>query len=106
MAPLTASPDLGARLGAASAQALQSGASTQKTRDAAQEFEQVFLSNVLSLLTQGLEGDGPLGNAGAGGDVWRSFLTDRYAHEIAAKGGVGIADQVMREMIRMQETRR
>jgi Rod binding domain-containing protein len=75
-----------------------------KAREQAREFESVFLSNVLAQMFGTLEkGEGPLGAGSDGGETWRSFLTDEYAGEIAKNGGVGIADQVMRELISVQE---
>jgi len=76
-----------------------------KAREAAREFETVFLSTVLAQMFASVgEGEGPLGAEGAGGETWRSFLTDEYAKEIAGSGGIGIADQVMRELLTLQET--
>jgi flagellar protein FlgJ len=76
----------------------------EKAKQQGQEFESVFLSTVLAQMFSTLEeGSGPLGAEGAGGETWRSFLTDQYASEISKTGGVGIADQVMREIISMQE---
>jgi flagellar protein FlgJ len=75
-----------------------------KARKQSQEFESVFLSNVLGQMFGTLEkGDGPLGASSDGGETWRSFLTDEYASEMSKSGGVGIADQVMRELISVQE---
>jgi peptidoglycan hydrolase FlgJ len=77
----------------------------EKAKQAGVEFESVFLSNVLSQMFSTLEqGDGPLGAGGTGGETYRSFLTDEYAKEIANNGGIGIADQVMRELLATQET--
>ena len=75
-----------------------------KARETAEGFEQLYLSSMLSQMFEGLHGEGPLGDAGPGGAVWRSFLTDQYAKEITRSGGVGIADQVMRELVKMQES--
>ena len=77
---------------------------TAKAKAAAQEFEQVFLSNVLTQMFSGLHGEGPLGDEGPGGEVWRSFLTDQYARQITSAGGIGIAAHVMRELVNVQET--
>lgn len=35
--------------------------------------------------------------------MWRSMLIDQYGKEVAAKGGVGIADQVMKVLLQSQE---
>lgn len=69
--------------------------------DAAREFEAFFLAQVLRDLGSGLSGEGPLG--GAEGDPWRSMLTDAYARLIARAGGIGLADVVVRELVRAQE---
>ena len=84
--------------------ALNAGAKTGKIHAAAQEFEHVFLSNMLGTMFSGVSGEGPMGDNGPGSEIWRSFLVDQYAGEIAKSGGVGIADQVSRELLSLQET--
>ena len=74
-----------------------------KAADVAREFEEVYLANVLSQLFTGLDGEGPMGAEDNAGATWRSFLTDQYAKEISAAGGVGLADGVLREILRLQE---
>jgi Rod binding domain-containing protein len=75
-----------------------------KAKEQSREFESVFLSTVLAQMFATLEeGSGPLGAQGAGGETWRSFLTDEYAKEITNAGGIGIADSIMRELISLQE---
>lgn len=69
-------------------------------RRAAQDFESVFLAEILRGMSQGLTGAGPLG-AGKD-DPFGSMLQDEYAKVIARRGGIGIADAVLREMVRAQ----
>ncbi len=73
-----------------------------KARAAAEDFEAVFLNSMFQQMFTGIEGDGPFGGSGATG-VWRSFLTDQYAKTFAKAGGIGIADQVYRSLIKQQE---
>jgi Rod binding domain-containing protein len=73
-----------------------------KAKSSSQEFEQVFLSSVLAQMFSGLEGEGPMGS-GEQTESWRKFLTDAYAREITAAGGVGIGDTVYRELLAVQE---
>lgn len=88
----------------AGAQAPGKTSTAEQAREQSREFESVFLSTVLAQMFSTLEeGSGPLGAQGAGGEIWRSFLTDEYAKEIVNAGGIGIADQVMRELISLQE---
>jgi Rod binding domain-containing protein len=73
-----------------------------KARDAAQDFEAVFLNEMFSQMFTSIEGEGPFGGGQAVG-VWRSFLTDEYAKSFARKGGIGIADHVYRSLMQQQE---
>jgi Rod binding domain-containing protein len=74
-----------------------------KARKASTEFETMFLEQTLDRLTQSEGTDGPLGDNGTGGGVYRSMLAKEYAGQIVKSGGVGISDQVYREMMKMQE---
>ncbi|MFE1601296.1 rod-binding protein [Methylobacterium sp. ID0610] len=77
--------------------------STDKVKKTAQDFESMFLEQTLDKLNGSTGTDGPLGENGTGGGVYRSMLNKEYAQGIVKSGGVGIGDQVMREMLRMQE---
>lgn len=76
---------------------------TDKLRKTAREFETVFLEQTLDRLTESAGEDGPLGNGGTGGSVYRSMLSKGYAGQIVKAGGVGLADSVYRQMLRIQE---
>ena len=73
-------------------------------KKAAQEFESVFLNTLLEGMFAGLKTDGPFGG-GSSENTYRSMLVGEYAKEISRSGGVGIADQVYREIINLQESR-
>ena len=73
-----------------------------KLRDTAQNFEAVFLSQMFKPMFEGIKSDGPFGG-GQAEDMWRSLMVDEYGKSIAKSGGIGIADAVMSEMLRMQE---
>ena len=76
-----------------------------KIRQAAEEFEASFLAQMLQPMFQGLSTDGPFGGGQSEG-VFRSLLVDEYARGMARAGGVGIAQAVGNELLRMQERRR
>ncbi|ANP48116.1 hypothetical protein ATE48_16150 [Candidatus Viadribacter manganicus] len=71
-------------------------------RRAAEEFESVFLSEMLAPMFEGLDTEG-LGGGGMGEQIFRPMLVERYAESISRSGGVGIADSVVREFVRMQQ---
>lgn len=96
MTDLTVSPDL-----VAGAPRLPA-APTAKMRETAEAFEASFLTQMLKPMFEGLETDGPFGG-GEGEATWRSFLVEAMAKQTARAGGVGLADEVLSEMMKMQE---
>ncbi len=98
-APGLSALDLIAASAAPAASALKT-----KAKDAAQNFEAVFLNTMFNSMFTGIDGDGPFGGSGATG-VWRSMLTDQYARSFAKAGGIGIADQVYKSLLAQQEVK-
>lgn len=92
-----------ARAGTAerAARALQ-GQNSQAVRQAAENFEAVYLSQMLAPMFESLKSDGWFG-AGPGEDIYRSMMVEEYGKAIARSGGLGIADNVERELLRLQE---
>ena len=72
-----------------------------KAKSAAGEFESMFLNSMFEQMNTGVNGEGPFGGSGAL-KVWRSFLTNQYAQLYAKAGGVGIAQHVYDELLKMQ----
>ena len=77
-------------------------AGNQAARNAAEEFEAIFLATMFESMFSGIKTDGPFGG-GHGEQVYRSMLNQEYAASIAKSGGVGIADDLFNEMIKTQE---
>ncbi len=77
-------------------------ADAARTRRTAEEFEASFLSQMFKPMFEGLRTDGPFGG-GEGEATWRSFMIDAMAKQTVRAGGIGLADRVMAEMLRMQE---
>ncbi|PJI43458.1 rod-binding protein [Ferrovibrio sp.] len=71
-------------------------------RKTAQEFEAFFLSQMFEAMSAGVKTDGPMGGGQAEGK-WRSFLNDEYGKVMSKGRGIGIADMVYNQMIKMQE---
>ena len=46
--------------------------------------------------------DGPFGG-GHGEEVFRSMMNEQYAQSMVQAGGIGLADNIYREIIRLQE---
>lgn len=73
-----------------------------EARDTGRAFEALFLSQVLQRMFAGIPTNGLFGG-GPGEEAFRSLLLDEYGKTIARNGGVGIADAVQREILRLQE---
>jgi Rod binding domain-containing protein len=71
-----------------------------KAKEAAQDFEAIFLSQMLATMSQELGGAGGV----AGGDeVYRDMFNKEVAKMISRSGGIGVADAVLQEMLKVQE---
>ena len=78
------------------------GDRAEAARTAAQEFEAVFLTTMLEGMFSGLKTDAPFGG-GSAEKTYRSLLVTQYAKQISQNGGLGISDQITRDLIALQE---
>lgn len=69
---------------------------------AAESFEALFLAQMLENMAGGLEVD-PTFGGGSPEQITRSMLNDEYGKAIARAGGIGIADAIYREILKLQE---
>ena len=76
-------------------------AASARMRETAENFEASFLAQMLKPMFEGLSTDGPFGGGEAEG-TWRSFMIDAMAKQTVKAGGIGLADTVVAEMVRMQ----
>ena len=74
-------------------------------REAAEQFEAVFLSQMLAPMFETVETD-PLFGGGPGERMYKSLMVEEYGKAISRAGGVGIADHVEREILRLQEAQK
>lgn len=75
---------------------------TARMRETAEQFEASFLSQMLKPMFEGLSTEAPFGGGEAEG-TWRGFLVDAMAKQAVRSGGIGLADQVVAQMLKMQE---
>ena len=90
--------------GKPAAPTLSASAKTEaQAEKAAKEFEAMFVNQMLSAMFEGVKTDGPFGG-GPGESIFRSMMIEQYSKTIASQGGLGLSDQVKREILRLQET--
>ena len=70
-------------------------------RQTAEKFEASFLSIMLQQMFDGVETTAPFGG-GPGETMFKSFMTEAMANKMVKTGGVGLANSVQREMLRLQ----
>jgi Rod binding domain-containing protein len=98
VSPLAAPIDL---IKPMTAPAVASNATRAKIDAAAKQFESQFLSVMLGQMFEGTEPSAPFGG-GEGEQAFKSFLTDAFAKSISKHGGIGLAKDVSKEMLKMQ----
>lgn len=91
--------------------ALRQAPAVYGTRDAvaarrtAEDFEAFFLSQTFEEMFSGIDPD-PLFGGGSAEQAYRSLLFQEYGKAVATQGGIGLADSVQREILKLQETAR
>jgi Rod binding domain-containing protein len=73
-----------------------------KARETAVDFEAFFLGQMMQPMFANIGAEEPFGG-GHAEQIWRTLMVDEYGKAMAKAGGIGIADQVQREILRMQE---
>ncbi len=74
---------------------------TQKQKalwKACQEFESVLMGQMLKQMRTAVQTTDPL-NQGMANDTWRDMLDDERARAMAQAGGIGLADQMYRQLV-------
>ena len=74
----------------------------QKLEAAAEDFEAVFLAEMMKPMFETVKVDETFGG-GKGEEVFRSFLVQEYGKILASTGKVGISDHVKQALIDIQE---
>ncbi|TAH37560.1 MAG: hypothetical protein EYC62_01370 [Alphaproteobacteria bacterium] len=70
-------------------------------KKAAQDFESVFLNEMMQQMFAGIKTNSQFGG-GHGEDMFRSMMVQEYANAMSQKGGLGISDAILKEMIKIQ----
>ena len=77
------------------------GKTRKQIAHTAEKFEAAFIAQMLGPMFEGSEAAAPFGG-GPGEAAFKSFLLDAVAQQIAKAGGLGLADDLTRQMLKMQ----
>jgi flagellar protein FlgJ len=71
-------------------------------RKTAEDFEAFFLSQTFEQMFSSVAPDALFGG-GSAEEAYRSMLFQEYGKAVAKSGGIGLADAVQREILKLQE---
>lgn len=91
-----------AQIAAAKSSALAADGEKAALRKAAEDFEAVFLGQMLQPMFSEI-GQDPLLGGGPGEEIYRGMLVEELGKEFSRSGGIGLADQVYKELLKLQE---
>ena len=71
----------------------------------ARQFEAMAIGQLLQPMFDTVDTGKGLFGGGAGEDAWKPMLVNELAKQITRAGGLGLAQPIMQQMLRLQETR-
>lgn len=74
-----------------------------KVKAQAEELEGVFLNTLTKELFSSIKTDQSVMGGGFGEETWRSMQSEQMASTMAQNGGLGIAEQLLPDLLAMQE---
>jgi flagellar protein FlgJ len=73
-----------------------------KLRAQAEELEGTFLNTLMSEMFSSIDTRGQFGG-GFAEETWRSMQSEQFAGAMANAGGIGLADQLVSQLMQLQE---
>ncbi len=70
----------------------------------AKDFESMFMTEMIKPMFEEVNKPNAMFGGGKGEEIFNGFMMQEYGKLISDTGGIGIADAVKQELIRMQET--
>ncbi|MCQ8279667.1 rod-binding protein [Acetobacteraceae bacterium KSS8] len=78
----------------------------QKTMKAAQDFEAMAIGQLLEPMFATVDTSKSMFGGGEGEQSFKPMLVTEMAKQVEQRGGLGLADDIYKQMIRMQESRK
>jgi flagellar protein FlgJ len=75
----------------------------QKIQKAAQDFEAMAIGQMLQPMFDTVDLSKGMFGGGEGESAWKPMMVSSMAKHMAAHGGLGLAQPIMQQMIRLQE---
>jgi flagellar protein FlgJ len=75
----------------------------EKMHKQATELEGVFLNTLMKEMFSSIKADEASFGGGFAEETWRGMQAEQFAGALAEQGGIGLADQLMGDLLRLQE---
>ena len=75
----------------------------EKLHKQAVELEGVFLTTLMKEMFSSIDTSEESFGGGFAEETWRGMQAEQFANALAEKGGIGLADNLMSDLLRMQE---
>ena len=75
----------------------------EKLRKQAVDLEGVFLNTLMKEMFSSIKTDEASFGGGFAEEPWRGMQAEQFAGALAETGGIGLADQLMGDLLRLQE---
>lgn len=75
----------------------------EKLHKQAVELEGVFLNTLMKEMFSSIDTSEESFGGGFAEETWRGMQAEQFASALAEKGGIGLADNLMSDLLRMQE---
>jgi flagellar protein FlgJ len=75
----------------------------QKLHQQAVDYEGVFLNQLVKEMMSTTQSEGSEFGGGYAEDTWKGMQAEQFANSMAQQGGIGLADQLMPVLLRLQE---
>ena len=72
-------------------------------REQAKDLEGIFLNTLMKEMFSSLKTDESAMGGGFAEETWRGMQAEQFASAVAEKGGIGLADNLMSDLLRLQE---
>ena len=82
---------------------MDKSAVAKKAHEVAADFESVYVSDAFKAMFKDVSVDPLNGKSDNSNETWRDMLIDQYAKDFVKKGGIGIADGIAAQLIKIQE---
>jgi Rod binding domain-containing protein len=97
-----ASPLLSAQSLSVVPDGVHKGSTRERLKAAADDYEAVFLSTMLSQMFSTVSTKGEFGG-GSAEETWRGMLVSEYGKTIVKSGGIGLSQHIYKDLLRVQE---